>query len=68
MIVCFVVFSRPVVGMRWFGLIVFQLLDIATMTFFLITLDCQYYKRPEGVRYYNQASVDWEVVKDHCWK
>lgn len=44
----------PITYLRAFGIVFFQLLDVASMTFFLITLDCQYYDAPAEVLYHNQ--------------
>ncbi|GFH10267.1 uncharacterized protein HaLaN_05549, partial [Haematococcus lacustris] len=36
----------PITLLRWYGNIFFQVLDIASMSLFLIALDCQYFPNP----------------------
>ncbi|KAG2501688.1 hypothetical protein HYH03_000190 [Edaphochlamys debaryana] len=52
----------PIQFLRWFGLIFYQILDIATLTLLLVTLDCNYFGVPEAVQYRNQEFPD---IK--CW-
>ncbi|KAJ9519321.1 hypothetical protein QJQ45_023109, partial [Haematococcus lacustris] len=42
----------PITLLRWYGNIFFQVLDIASMSLFLIALDCQYFPNPN--QFYNQ--------------
>jgi hypothetical protein len=48
----------PIVFLRWFGNIFYQMLDIMSLTLFLMALDCQYFSRPDGVKFYNQEFPD----------
>ncbi|KAG2432647.1 hypothetical protein HXX76_008987 [Chlamydomonas incerta] len=52
----------PIAFLRWFGLIFFQVLDIATLTLLLGTLDCHYMGGPPELRYYNQL-----FPEVYCW-
>ncbi|GAX73364.1 hypothetical protein CEUSTIGMA_g817.t1 [Chlamydomonas eustigma] len=52
----------PITFLRWFGVIFFQMLDILSMTFFLMTLDCQYFGVDPAVIGYNQ-----EFPSEYCW-
>ncbi|GAX78754.1 hypothetical protein CEUSTIGMA_g6191.t1 [Chlamydomonas eustigma] len=53
----------PITFLRWFGVIFFQMLDIASMTLFLMTLDCQYFGVDPSVLGYNQ-----EFPQQYCWE
>ena len=44
--------------LRVFSLIFFQVLDIASLTLFLMTMDCQYFDVAEEVQYMNQEFPD----------
>ncbi|GAX73363.1 hypothetical protein CEUSTIGMA_g816.t1 [Chlamydomonas eustigma] len=52
----------PITFLRWFGVVFFQMLDIVSMTFFLMTLDCQYFGVDPVVIGYNQ-----EFPASYCW-
>ncbi|KAG2454201.1 hypothetical protein HYH02_001236 [Chlamydomonas schloesseri] len=52
----------PIAFLRWFGLIFFQVLDIATLTLLLGTLDCHYMGGSPEQRYYNQL-----FPEIYCW-
>jgi hypothetical protein len=45
---------RPVSVLRVFSLVFFQVLDIASLTLFLMTMDCQYFSVPAEQRGINQ--------------
>ncbi|GAX73357.1 hypothetical protein CEUSTIGMA_g810.t1 [Chlamydomonas eustigma] len=51
----------PITFLRLFGVVFFQMLDIASMTMFLMALDCRYF----GTEYlgYNQ-----EFSSNYCWE
>ncbi|KAG2445087.1 hypothetical protein HYH02_008954 [Chlamydomonas schloesseri] len=53
----------PIVFLRWFGLIFYQVLDVATLTLLLAALDCQYFSVPKEVQFHNQLFPD-----AMCWK
>ncbi|PNH03659.1 Tiny macrocysts protein B [Tetrabaena socialis] len=55
-------FVWPIQFLRWFGLIFYQVLDIATLTLLLVTLDCNYFNVPASIRFHNQEFPD--VM---CW-
>ncbi|PNH12265.1 Tiny macrocysts protein B [Tetrabaena socialis] len=55
-------FVWPIQFLRWFGLIFYQVLDIATLTLLLVTLDCNYFDVPDSIRFHNQEFPD--VM---CW-
>ncbi len=44
----------PITFLRWFGVIFFQMLDVASMTMFLMALDCSYFGVPDAQLGYNQ--------------
>ncbi|KAG2488179.1 hypothetical protein HYH03_013320 [Edaphochlamys debaryana] len=52
----------PIQFLRWFGLIFYQVLDIATLTLLLVTLDCNYFNVPQSLRFHNQEFPDV-----YCW-
>ncbi|KAG2430819.1 hypothetical protein HXX76_009795 [Chlamydomonas incerta] len=52
----------PIVFLRWFGLIFYQVLDVATLTLLLAALDCQYFSVPKDVQFHNQV---FPAVQ--CW-
>ncbi|PNH12261.1 Tiny macrocysts protein B [Tetrabaena socialis] len=52
----------PIQFLRWFGLIFYQVLDIASLTLLLVTLDCNYFDVPDSIRFHNQEFPD--VM---CW-
>ncbi|GLC70645.1 hypothetical protein PLESTF_001017600 [Pleodorina starrii] len=52
----------PIRFLRWFGLIFYQVLDIATLTLLLVALDCNYFGVPDAVRFHNQ-----EFPGVMCW-
>ncbi|KAG2445088.1 hypothetical protein HYH02_008955 [Chlamydomonas schloesseri] len=52
----------PIVFLRWFGLIFYQVLDVATLTLLLAALDCQYFAVPKEVQYHNQVFPSIQ-----CW-
>ncbi|KAJ9530074.1 hypothetical protein QJQ45_023353, partial [Haematococcus lacustris] len=52
----------PIAWLRVFSLIFFQVLDIASVTLFLIALDCQYFAVPDSQLHYNQEFPDV-----YCW-
>mmetsp|Transcript_29309 Transcript_29309/g.64857 ORF Transcript_29309/g.64857 Transcript_29309/m.64857 type:complete len:2212 (+) Transcript_29309:218-6853(+) len=52
----------PIVFLKWFANIFFQVLEIASMTLFLMTLDCNYFDVPDEVRFFNQEFPDKQ-----CW-
>ncbi|EFJ49581.1 hypothetical protein VOLCADRAFT_89940 [Volvox carteri f. nagariensis] len=52
----------PIQFLRWFGLIFYQILDIATLTLLLVALDCDYFEVPGAVRFRNQ-----EFPHVVCW-
>ncbi|KXZ43615.1 hypothetical protein GPECTOR_85g345 [Gonium pectorale] len=52
----------PIQFLRWFGLIFYQVLDIATLTLLLVTLDCNYFNVPVATQFHNQEFPD--VM---CW-
>ncbi|GFH07401.1 tiny macrocysts protein B [Haematococcus lacustris] len=43
----------PIVLLRWFSNIFFQVLDVASLSLFLITLNCQYFDVPPERQYHN---------------
>jgi hypothetical protein len=57
--------------MRSFSLLFFQVLDIAVMMLFLISLDCQYFSVPKDERGINQEFPDVRKCKHsavlYCW-
>ncbi|KAG2430820.1 hypothetical protein HXX76_009796 [Chlamydomonas incerta] len=52
----------PIVFLRWFGLIFYQVLDVATLTLLLAALDCQYFSVPKDVQFHNQ-----NFPSEVCW-
>ncbi|GAX73356.1 hypothetical protein CEUSTIGMA_g809.t1 [Chlamydomonas eustigma] len=52
----------PITFLRFFGVVFFQMLDIVSMTFFLMTLDCRYFGVPSEYIGYNQ-----EFPAQYCW-
>jgi hypothetical protein len=48
----------PIVFLRWFANIFYQMLDIMSLTLFLMALDCQYFSRPAEHLFYNQEFPD----------
>jgi hypothetical protein len=48
----------PIVFLRWFANIFYQMLDIMSLTLFLMALDCQYFSRPAEQLFYNQEFPD----------
>ncbi|GLC40592.1 hypothetical protein PLESTM_001090800 [Pleodorina starrii] len=52
----------PIQFLRWFGLIFYQVLDIATLTLLLVALDCSYFGVPHDVLFRNQ-----EFPGVMCW-
>lgn len=48
----------PITFLRWFGVIFFQVLDITSMAFFMMALDCQYWSVPPEVQGYNAEFPD----------
>ncbi|GFH07471.1 PAS domain-containing protein, partial [Haematococcus lacustris] len=51
----------PIVWLRWFGKVFYQVLDIATLSLFLVALDCQLYGRPEV------QGVNQQFPNVYCW-
>jgi hypothetical protein len=43
----------PITFLRWFGVIFFQVLDITSMAFFMMVLDCQYWSVPPEMQGHN---------------
>ncbi|KAJ9529670.1 hypothetical protein QJQ45_014402 [Haematococcus lacustris] len=52
----------PIAWLRVFSLVFFQVLDIASLTLFLIALDCQYFAVPDSALHHNQQFPDV-----YCW-
>ncbi|KAG2425298.1 hypothetical protein HXX76_013879 [Chlamydomonas incerta] len=48
----------PIQFLRWFGLIFYQVLDIATLTLLLVALDCNYFNVPSDIQFHNQEFPD----------
>jgi ABC-type spermidine/putrescine transport system permease subunit II len=48
----------PIVVLRWFSKIFFQMLDIMSVSLFLMALDCQTFARPLYAVGYNQEFPD----------
>jgi hypothetical protein len=44
----------PIVWLRYFSLVFYQVLDIASLTMFLITMDCQYFGVDPAIKGFNQ--------------
>jgi hypothetical protein len=58
-------FVWPIVFLRWFASVFFQILDIMTLTLFLMALDCQYFSRAPEQTFYNQefpGVCEWAPV------
>ncbi|KAL6764360.1 hypothetical protein V8C86DRAFT_1584223 [Haematococcus lacustris] len=51
----------PIVWLRWFSKVFYQVLDIATLSLFLVALDCQLYGK-QGVEGTNQ-----QFPEVYCW-
>ncbi|KAG2445524.1 hypothetical protein HXX76_000139 [Chlamydomonas incerta] len=52
----------PIVFLRWFGLIFYQVLDVASLTLLLVALDCMYFDVPKDVQFHNQL-----FPSEMCW-
>ncbi|KAL6754986.1 hypothetical protein V8C86DRAFT_270236 [Haematococcus lacustris] len=52
----------PIAWLKVFSLVFYQVLDIASLTLFLIALDCQYFAVPASALYHNQQFPDV-----YCW-
>ncbi|KAG2430818.1 hypothetical protein HXX76_009794 [Chlamydomonas incerta] len=52
----------PIVFLRWFGLIFYQVLDVATLTLLLAALDCQFFNVPKEVQFHSQL-----FPTQMCW-
>ncbi len=49
---------RPIVWLRYFSLVFYQVLAVASLTLFLMTMDCQYFSVEKSVQGYNQQFPD----------
>ncbi|KAJ9530284.1 hypothetical protein QJQ45_023567, partial [Haematococcus lacustris] len=52
----------PILVLRTYSVLFFQVLDIACLTLFLVTLDCQLYFTPQPSQFYHQ-----EFPEVYCW-
>jgi hypothetical protein len=46
------------VWLRYFSLVFYQVLDVASLTLFLMTMDCQYFSVEKSVQGHNQQFSD----------